>query len=124
MTKNLRSLSLLMLLFGHLLAFGQTKTVTGTVTDGSSSPLPGVAVVVEGTAIGVVTDIDGNYNISIPQDAETLVFSFIGFENQIIEVGGRSVINNDADFRLAADEVVVVGYGTMKRSDLRVLLFL
>lgn len=119
MTKNLRSLSLLMLLFGHLLAFGQTKTVTGTVTDGSSSPLPGVAVVVEGTAIGVVTDIDGNYNISIPQDAETLVFSFIGFENQIIEVGGRSVINvmmQTSDLRL--DEVVVVGYGTMKRSDL------
>ena len=74
---------------------------------------------VEGTAIGVVTDIDGNYNISIPQDAETLVFSFIGFENQIIEVGGRSVINvmmQTSDLRL--DEVVVVGYGTMKRSDL------
>lgn len=119
MTKNLRLLSLLMLLFGHLLAFGQTKTVTGTVTDDSSSPLPGVTVVVEGTAIGVVTDIDGNYNISIPLEAETLVFSFIGFDNQNIEVGGRSVINvmmQASDLRL--DEVVVVGYGTMKRSDL------
>jgi TonB-linked SusC/RagA family outer membrane protein len=119
MTKNLRWLSVLMLLFGHLWAFGQTKTVTGTVTDDSSSPLPGVTIVVEGTTIGVVTDIDGNYNIGIPQDTEYLVFSFIGFDNQRVQVGDRSVINvtmKTSDLRI--DEVVVVGYGTMKRSDL------
>ena len=119
MTKNLRLLSVFVLLLSHLMVFGQTKTVTGTVTDDSSSPLPGVTVVVEGTTIGVVTDIDGNYNINFPEDAQALVFSFIGFDNQRIEVGERSVINvmmQSSDLRL--DEVVVVGYGTMKRSDL------
>ncbi len=91
----------------------QDRTVTGKVTssdDGQS--LPGVNVVLKGTSIGTVTDIDGNYAISIPQGAGTLVFSFIGLSSQEIEVGNRSVI----DIQMAQDitqlsEVVVTAQG-------------
>ncbi|GAO29140.1 SusC/RagA family TonB-linked outer membrane protein [Geofilum rubicundum] len=119
MTKNLRLLSVCVLLLSHWMVFGQTRTVTGTVTDNTSEPLPGVTIAVEGTTTGVVSDMDGNYNIVMPEGSDVLIFSFIGFKNQRVEVAGRSVIHvrmESSDLRL--DEVVVVGYGTMKKSDL------
>ena len=92
--------------------------VTGTVTDQSGEPIPGVTVSVPGTTIGTATDLDGRYTLSVP-DGSTLVFSFIGFETQSIVVGGRSIINVVLSEDMASlDEVVVVGYGTQKKSDL------
>ena len=96
--------------------FAQNK-VTGTVSD-NMGPAIGVSVVEKGTQNGVITDLDGNYVITVKPGA-TLVFSSIGYATQEIVVGSQSVIDvllkEDAEF---LDEVVVVGYGTMKRSDL------
>ncbi len=97
--------------------FAQNKTVKGTVTD-AQGPAIAVSVMEKGTQNGVITDLDGNYVITVKPGA-TLVFSSIGYASQEIAVGNQSVINvllkEDAEF---LDEVVVVGYGTMKRSDL------
>jgi len=96
--------------------FAQNK-VKGTVSD-DLGPAIGVSVVEKGTSNGVITDMDGNYEISVKPGA-TLVFSSIGYATQEIAVGSQSVINvllkEDTEF---LDEVVVVGYGTMKKSDL------
>src|SRR5690349_7328609 len=111
MKKNL--LLSLLLLFGTCLqTWAQDKSVTGKVTstdDGSA--LPGVNVTVKGTTTGTATNIDGEYTISVPNNA-TLVFSFIGFTSQEVVVGNRSVI----DVQLATDvqqltEVVVTAVG-------------
>ncbi len=97
----------------------QTKTVTGRVTDSSGAPLPGVTVVVKGTTQGVITDADGSYSLArVPADA-TLVFSFVGMKMQEIPVAGKSGIDVVmAEESIGIEEVVAVGYGTMKKSDL------
>ncbi|MDX1629925.1 MAG: SusC/RagA family TonB-linked outer membrane protein, partial [Fulvivirga sp.] len=98
--------------------YAQDRTVSGKVTDGSSGdPLPGVNVVEKGTTNGTVTDIEGNYSLSVPGDA-VLVFSFVGYTSQQVNVSGRSVI----DVALEPDitelaEVVVVGYGVQEKRD-------
>lgn len=92
--------------------------VTGTVTDINGEPLPGVTVSVSGTTIGTVTDLDGRYALSIP-DGATLVFSFVGFETQSVAVGDRSVVDVVLSEDMESlDEVVVVGYGVQRKSDL------
>lgn len=93
-------------------------TVSGTVTDGETgSPLPG-ANVVAGTQ-GVITDFDGNYQITVPEDINSLEFSSLGFATTSVEINGRSTINVVLDPQSEAlDEVVIVGYGTVKKSDL------
>jgi TonB-linked SusC/RagA family outer membrane protein len=95
------------------------KNVSGTVVDENEEPLPGVNVLVKATTIGTVTDIDGNFRLTVPDDAQTLVFSSVGYTTQEIDINGRSVI----DLTMAPDvqalsEVVVVGYGTQEKSDL------
>ena len=94
------------------------KTVTGTVT-AEDAPLPGVAVIVKGTTVGTVTNPDGNYSLSVPANAKTLLFSFIGMKPQEIEIGEQSTISvkMEADV-IGLEEVVAIGYGTMKKSDL------
>ncbi len=106
-------------LFITLQAFGQDRTITGVVTDASDgSTLPGVTVIVKGTNQGTITDIEGVYRIEAGPDA-TLVFSFIGMVTREIPVDGRSVINVALTPDLVGlDEVVVVGYGTQRKSDL------
>ena len=98
--------------------FAQNKTVTGRVTDQNGEGVIAASVMEKGTANGAVTDLDGNYSISVREGA-TLEFSSVGYATQEIVVGAQSVINvvlaEDTTF---LDEVVVVGYGTMKRSDL------
>ena len=98
---------------------GGTVTVQGQVTDPSNEPLIGVTVLIDGqTTGGTVTDFDGNYSIKAPSDA-TLKFSYIGYHDQKIAVGGKGVINvtmkEDAEM---LEEVVVVGYGTQKKESL------
>jgi len=94
-------------------ALAQERTVSGKVTAAEDgSPLPGVNVVVKGTAIGTVTDVNGTYTLSVPAESGTLVFSFIGLSSQEIDVGGRNTI----DVQMAQDiqqlgEVVVTAAG-------------
>ena len=95
------------------------STVTGTVTDASGTPLPGVSVVEKGTTNGVSTDFDGLYSITIGSPDASLVFSYIGFVTQELPVG----VNNVVDVQMNEDvqnleEVVVVGYGTQKKATL------
>jgi TonB-linked SusC/RagA family outer membrane protein len=90
-------------------------TVTGTVTDVNTEPIPGVTVTVTGTTIGTTTDLNGKYALTVP-GGSTLVFSFIGYQTLQIAVGGRSVIDVTLNEEVTSlDEVVVVGYGTQKK---------
>ncbi|MBK6264298.1 TonB-dependent receptor [Marivirga sp. S37H4] len=107
-------LILLFLLTGYL-AIAQ-GTVSGTVSDLSGEPLPGVNIMKVGTSDGVVTDLDGNYTIQASAD-DVLRFSFIGFSSQNITVGEKSVINVRLEEDISSlTEVVVVGYGSQKKS--------
>ena len=96
------------------------QTISGQVTDvATNEPLPGVNILAKGTTTGTVSDVDGNYRLTVADAVTTLVFSSIGYTTEEIEINGRTVIN----LALAPDiqslsEVVVVGYGTTKRSDL------
>ena len=96
----------------------QQRTVSGRVTDESGQPLPGVTVLIMGTTRGVVTDNDGNYSlIDVPADA-TLQFSFVGMKSQEIVVGSQTTINvTMAAEAFGIEEIVAVGYGVRKKSD-------
>ena len=97
----------------------QTSKVTGKVTDSLNGPLPGVSIVVKGTTNGTITNVDGEYSLSNVPTNSTIIFSFIGMKTEEILVGNKSVINltmSEESFGL--DEVVAIGYGTAKRSDI------
>ena len=100
-------------------ALAQERTITGTVLSGEDdSPLPGVNVLVKGTSTGSITDIDGNFSIKVDETAKTMVFSFIGFQSQEVEIGSRSVFN----ISLASDaeqlqEVVITALGFEQSAD-------
>ena len=100
-------------------ALQQQIEITGTVTDAQTGdPLPGVNIVVQGTTQGTTTDMDGNYTIEAPADA-TLVFSFVGYQERRVNLDGREEIN--ISLRQAVtelEEVVAIGYGTQRKSDL------
>ncbi len=97
----------------------QGKKVTGKVTDSSGGSLPGVSVVVKGTTTGVITDNSGNYTLSNIPDNATLQFSFVGMKMQEITVGNKTAINLVMEEEtIGLDEVVAIGYGTVRKSDL------
>ncbi len=97
----------------------QTKTITGKVTDDYGQPLPGVAVFIPGTTTGTVTKPDGTFELIIPSNTATLSFSFIGFKAQEIRLGTGLVVNVKMEQEIIGlEEVVAVGYGTMKKRDL------
>ena len=97
----------------------QQKTVSGKVTDSSGGSLPGVSVVVKGSTTGTITDADGKYSLSKVPENTTLQFSFVGMKSQEIAVGNKTIINVTlAEETIGIDEVVAIGYGTMKKSDL------
>lgn len=100
------------------MAYAQ-KTVTGTVKDATGEPMIGVSVIVDGTSIGGVTDFDGNFTIQKVPNNGVLKFSYVGFKDQKVSVAGKNSVSitlqEDA---MGLDEVVVVGYGTMKKKDL------
>ncbi|MCE6991486.1 TonB-dependent receptor [Dyadobacter sp. CY323] len=92
--------------------------ISGKVTDNNGEALPGVSILVKGTSQGATTDTEGNFKVTVVNSDAVLVFSFVGYASQEIQVGTRSII----DVQLAVDnksleEVVVVGYGTQKRAD-------
>lgn len=96
------------------------RRINGKVTDaGTSEGMPGVNVVLQGTTSGTITDVSGNYTLDVPSTESILMFSFIGYETQEVRVGTRTEVN--VALRTEAtglEEVVVVGYGTMRKSDL------
>ena len=107
----------LAMLFLSFSLMAQTKQVSGTVVD-EVGPVAGASVIEKGTQNGAVTDLDGNWTLSVPQGA-TIVISSIGYKDVELLVGSQNVYNATLqEDRQLLDEVVVVGYGTMKRSDL------
>ena len=103
--------------FNHALA--QERTLSGKVLDENNQAVPGVNVIVKGTSSGTVTDISGEYRLNVPETAEALIFSFVGYTSQEIEVGNQSTI----DVQLVSDahqlsEIIVTGYTTQKKKDL------
>ena len=96
----------------------QGKKVTGVVVDASGEPVIGANVVVKGTTNGTITDFDGNYTIEGVSASDVLVFSYIGYLSQEITVGNQAAINVTlSEDSQALEEVVVVGYGVMRKSD-------
>jgi len=115
--KRKLTLIVVMLLTGCAFAFAQT-TVSGTVKDDQGATLPGVTITVKGTTNAATTDVNGKYSISVPGNG-TLVFSFIGLNSQEISVNSRSVIDvSMTSGNKQLNEIVVVGYGTQKKSDI------
>ena len=112
-----RALATLSLSMLCLIAFAQGHQISGTVIDGTGEPIIGANVLEVGTTNGVITDIDGNFKLSVQPNAKIQV-SFIGYITQTVTVGSQKnikvTLKEDAQ---ALDEVVVVGYGTMKKTD-------
>lgn len=118
--KKRRLFVIMACLFAGFQLFSQQRTITGTVTDNSDgSTLPGVAILAKGTTNGTITDINGKYSLSVDESVKVLVFSFMGMRAEEREIGSLSMVNvrmeND---NIGLDEVVVIGYGSVKRSDL------
>ena len=107
----------LAMLFLSFSLMAQTRSVSGTVVD-NVGPVVGASVIEKGTQNGITTDLDGKWSLNVPQGA-TLVFTSIGYKDVEIVVGSQNVYNVTLEEdKMLLDEVVVVGYGTMKRSDL------
>ncbi|MFV0591889.1 MAG: TonB-dependent receptor plug domain-containing protein [Draconibacterium sp.] len=97
----------------------QQKTITGKVADKDGNPLPGVTIVVKGTTNGTISDTDGNFILPNVGPEHTLVFSFVGMETQEVPVGTQSTFSiKMSESTVGLEEVVAIGYGTMKKSDL------
>ncbi len=114
----------LFLLFLYLLSVSfihaqSSRTITGTVQDDTGEPLPGVTVVVTGTTLGAVTGLNGEFSITVPNEAETLQFSFVGMKPQEIAIGNQTIIDVTLEAELfGIEEVVAVGYGIQRRSEI------
>ena len=95
------------------------KKINGKVTDDAGGGVPGASIVVKGLTLGTVTDSDGNFNLMIPADSKVLVISFVGMQTQEIVIGNRSNFNiHLTEASTGIQEVVAIGYGTMKKKDL------
>lgn len=115
--QSVRKISLSLMFFitcaGIVLA---QKNITGTVADKDKLPLAGVSVVVPGTTTGTVTDINGKFSLTIPSDAKSLLFSFVGMESKEVAIGSSSIYDVELSASMVGlDEVVVIGYGTQSR---------
>ena len=108
------------MLFTSAKLFAQDRTVSGQVTDSDTDEaIPGANVLIQGTTMGTLTDIDGKYQINIPSDEATLMFSQAGYKSQLIEVGTRSTINIAFVADLTAlSEIVLIGYGKQEKKDI------
>ena len=113
-----KSIPIIALVFLSFTAFSQNITVEGQVTDAETGePLPGVSIVEKGTQNGTSSDMDGNYQFSVSDDA-TLVFSFVGYQAQEVPVDGRTTLNVQLQQQVQEmEEVVVIGYGQVRKED-------
>ena len=108
-----------LLLIFPIILFAQSKEITGTVIDENSVPLPGASILVKGLNIGSSTDFDGNFSLNVPEAGETLVVSYLGYMTQELVVGNKVTFNIQLAIDTnALDEIVVVGYGTQRKSDI------
>ena len=116
-TKNVRyALVGMLLLFCTAL---QAQTISGNVKDPTGEPVIGATVMEQGTQNGTVTDFDGNFTITLKGKSHKLVFSYVGMQNQTVDVAGKSSVNvNMKDDAQMLDEVVAIGYGTVRKKDL------
>ena len=105
--------AIFMLLFS-VMSFAQSNTLTGKVIDGENAPIPGVAVKIVGTSTGAYTDDNGNYSVKVNK-GDSIRFSFIGFATQTIAYTGQLSLDVNLS-ETTFDEVVVVAYGTQKKS--------
>ncbi|MEX2601764.1 MAG: SusC/RagA family TonB-linked outer membrane protein [Balneolaceae bacterium] len=112
------TLTVVLLLSWHMNTLAQS-TVSGQVTDAESGEsLPGVNVVLQGTTTGATTNVDGQYELDVPSLQGTLVFSYIGFQQQVVPIRGRTTIDVElSPVVIFGEELVVVGYGTSRRED-------
>ena len=97
------------------------KEVRGTVTDEKGNPLPGVTVMLKGTSLGVITDVEGKYTLRLPWEFKELklIFSFVGMKTQEMSYAGQTELNVTMHEEAAEmDEVVIIGYGSSKKKDL------
>lgn len=112
-------LLMLIVLTGFSASLWAQKVVTGKVTDEEQNPLAGVSVMVKGTTIGTLTDADGQFRLQIPVDVRILSFSFIGMKPQEVEIGTQTTFNVVMQVDVGMlEEVIVIGYGTVKKKDL------
>ncbi|MGS0527742.1 carboxypeptidase-like regulatory domain-containing protein [Zobellia nedashkovskayae] len=116
--KKLKLLMAFLLLGVTTVSWAQTQ-ISGVVVDEANIPLPGASVLVKGTNNGVVSDFDGNFTISIADSDKLLVVSYIGYETKEIPLGSSSDYTIQLiESSTGLDEVVVIGYGSVKKSDL------
>jgi TonB-linked SusC/RagA family outer membrane protein len=114
LTKNSDEASLI-----RQMAQQQGKKISGKVSDQTGAPLPGVSVVAKGTAVGVTTNVDGTFVLTIPDGTKTIVFSFVGMKSQEIVLGNKATFNITLEEEsIGLDEVVAIGYGVQKKSNL------
>ncbi len=112
---------LILFLSGFItITYAQVRTITGVVTAGDTKEtLPGATIVIKGTSSGAVTDIDGKYLITIKSAQATLVFSFVGYNTKEVEVVAQTTLDVQLDpKKTTLDEIVVIGYGSVRKSDL------
>jgi hypothetical protein len=111
---------LILLIAGSVTLLAQLREISGKVTDqDTGNPLPGVGVKVKGTAIATVTNLDGVYNLSVPEDANTLIFTCVGMKTSEMNIDGRSII----DVTMATDifglgDFIVTGYTIQTKESL------
>ena len=119
---RLREGGILLFLFLILVSTGayaqESLTIKGTVTDDKGEPLIGATIMVVGTSVGVVTDLDGNYSISIPKGKRDLIFSYVGYNSKTITATSSPLNVVLSQNQEVLDEVVVIGYGTRRKEDL------
>ncbi len=116
MKKRTNVILTLLLVFLVQVTFAQVKTVTGTVTDEQSLPLPGVNVIIEGTTTGTQTDFDGNFSLSA-ESGQVLLFSYLGYATSRVTVGAANTINVTLEEDAAAlEEVIVTGFGNVSKT--------
>ena len=115
----MKNLLMILLFLGSTAVFAQRITITGTVSDENRAPMPGATVQVKGTATGSTTGPDGKYSLDVSSVSDILVFSFIGYTTKEVPVQNQTTINVMLEPVLTGlDEVIVVGYGTQKKSDI------
>src|SRR5690554_4951921 len=99
-------------------AYSQQISIKGKVTAADGESIPGANIFVKNTSIGTVTDMEGNYSLNVPNENNPLVFSFIGYITEEVPINGRTVIDIQLESDVQGlDEVVVIGYGSVQKTD-------
>jgi TonB-linked SusC/RagA family outer membrane protein len=111
--------SFIIMLLTCAMVFSQERAISGTVVDANGIALPGVSVVLKGTSTGIVSDVDGKYSIKVPGKDAVLTFNYIGYKSIEVVAGEQTTVNITLQEEITElDQVVVVGYGVQKKSDL------